>query len=310
MKKESLNNKFPDTNNKSKFKIFLFPLYPINFFKSTVLICLLSSLIALRVIMQFFTIPIPQFGLTLSIAHTPIIVIGWFFGPVIGFFTGILTDTICYFAKPTSPWFFLYAIQEPLLCMISGMIGSLYVINKNKEKIMGEIIFSKVMLYSFTLFTLIVLIIYAQPDNKFQGSNGLKENDFFNIYKYVAIGTIILFIIIYELFFIYLYKKKKKVDRLFLYLTSIGFLNAIIFSFLLGTISAVEYSKVFFPTNNNFIKYGAMFYVIPRVIKESIKTPIQIVLLFSIVIAVTPYFQNIINNILLSWNSGIEKKTK
>ena len=53
-----------------------------------------------------------------------------------------------------------------------------------------------------------------------------------------------------------------------------------------------------------------MFYVIPRVIKESIKTPIQIVLLFPIVIAVTPYFQNIINNILLSWNSVIEKKTK
>ena len=115
--------------------------------------------------------------------------------------------------------------------MMTGMIGSVYVINKNKEKIKREIIFSIVMLYSFTLFSLIVLIIYAQSDYKFLGSNGLKENDFFNVYNYVTIGTIILFNIIYDIFFINLYKKKKKVDRLFLYLTSIGFLNAIIFSF-------------------------------------------------------------------------------
>lgn len=310
MKKESSNSKFLDPKNKTNLKIFLFPLYPINFFKSAILMSLLSSLVALRIIMQFFTIPIPQFGLTLSIAHTPLIVIGWFFGPVIGFFTGILTDTICYLAKPTSPWFILYAIQEPLLCMMAGMIGSFYVINKDKEKMKFEIIFSKIILYFFFLFTLIILIIYAQPNNPFQGSSDLEENDFFNIYKYVAIGIIILFVIVYELFFIYLYKKKRKVERLFLYLTSIGFLNAIIFSFLLGTISAVEYTRIFFPTNNNFIKYGAMFYVIPRVIKESLKTPIQIILLFSIIISVTPYFQKMINNILLSWNSGIEKKTK
>ncbi|MGL5246346.1 MAG: ECF transporter S component [Mycoplasmoidaceae bacterium] len=310
MKKELLNNKFLDSKNKNNWKIFLFPLYPINFFRSTILMALLSSLVALRVIMQFFTIPIPQFGLTLSIAHTPIIVIGWLFGPVIGFFTGILTDTICYFAKPTSPWFYLYAIQEPLLCMMSGILGSLYVINKSKEKMKNEIIVSKLILYLFALFTLIILIIYAQPNNKFQGSNDLKDNDFFNVYKYIAIGIIILFVIVYELFSFYLYKKKRKVERLFLYLTTIGFLNAIIFSFLLGTISAVEYSRIFFPSNNNFIKYGAMFYVIPRVIKESIKTPIQIILLFSIVMAVTPYFEKMINNILLSWNSGVEKKTK
>ncbi|MGL4617274.1 MAG: ECF transporter S component [Mycoplasmoidaceae bacterium] len=310
MKKELLNNKLLDTKNKNNFNKFLFPFYPINFFRSTILMALLSSLVALRVIMQFFTIPIPQFGLTLSISHTPIIVVGWLFGPVIGFFTGILTDTICYFAKPTSPWFYLYAIQEPLLCMMSGIFGSLYVINKNNEKMRNEIIFSKLVLYLFAFFTLIILIIYAQPNNKFQGSNALKENDFFNIYKYVAIGIVIFFVLVYELFFLYLYKKKKKVDRLFLYLTTIGFLNAIIFSFFLGTISAVEYSRIFFPANNNFIKYGAMFYVIPRVIKESIKTPIQIILLFSIVMSVTPYFERMINNILLSWNSGIEKKTK
>ncbi|MGL5591306.1 MAG: ECF transporter S component [Mycoplasmoidaceae bacterium] len=310
MKKELLNNKFLESKNKNTFKIFLFPFYPINFFRSTILMALLSSLVALRVIMQFFTIPIPQFGLTLSISHTPIIVIGWLFGPVIGFFTGILTDTICYFAKPTSPWFYLYAIQEPLLCMMSGILGSLYLINKNKEKMKTEIVVSKLVLYLFSLFTLIILIIYAQPNNNFQGSSDLDDNDFFNVYKYVAIGVIILFVIVYEIFFLYLYKKKKKVDRLFLYLTTIGFLNAIIFSFFLGTISAVEYTRIFFPSNNNFIKYGAMFYVTPRVIKESIKTPIQIILLFSIIMSVTPYFEKMINNILLSWNSGVEKKTK
>ena len=53
-----------------------------------------------------------------------------------------------------------------------------------------------------------------------------------------------------------------------------------------------------------------MFYVIPGVKNESIKAPIHIVSLFTIDLSLTPYFQNIINKILLSCNSVIEKKTK
>ncbi|MGL4647493.1 MAG: ECF transporter S component [Mycoplasmoidaceae bacterium] len=299
MKKALLNS----SSEKKTFLHFLFPLYPINIFKSPILMCILAMLIAIRVVMQFFTIPIPQFGMSLSVAHTALIIIGWLFGPLIGFFGGIVTDTICYFAKPTGPWFWLYAIQEPLLGFMAGAIGSCYLLLKNSDRYKTEVIISKTLLYVFTIASFIIVLVYANPDNPFQGSNGLGQNDFFTIYKYVAIAVIIFFIIIYEITFFYFNKRKKEHQRLFLYISNIVFLNAIIFSFLLGTISIVEYNKIFFPQNSNFIKYGAMFYVIPRVVKESIKTPIQIFLLFSVIMTITPLFKNSLNTITLSWRN-------
>ena len=110
-------------------------------------------------------------------------------------------------------------------------------------------------------------------------------------------------------YFLFIFIKRKKSRSTFFILNKYRFFKRNYFFFLFGTITADEYSKVFFPTNNKFIKYGAIFYVILRMIKESIKTPIHIVLLVSIVIAVTPYFQDIINNILLSWDSVIAKQT-
>ena len=104
-------------------KLFLFPLNPIKVFLNIRLMVILSFLLALRFVLQYLTIYIPVASMSISIAWTPLMLAGWIFGPVFGFFLGFITDTVAYLIKPGSIWYWMYAIQEPLVGMISGIIG-------------------------------------------------------------------------------------------------------------------------------------------------------------------------------------------
>ena len=80
----------PALNKKNihKVKKFLFPFFPIKTFRSTRLLLVLAILIALRVVLGFINIKIAPFALTISIAWIPVMLIGWYFGPVIGLTMG------------------------------------------------------------------------------------------------------------------------------------------------------------------------------------------------------------------------------
>ncbi len=294
---------------KRKIINFFFPMYPLELKKSIVLISVLSLLIALRIVLGFVTIKIPQFGMVISLAHTPLIVIGWAFGPIIGFFSGVITDTISYFAIPTGPWFWLYSIQEPLLGMLSGIISSIYVLRKKSKNNIFDVVLSRAICYSFTIISLIIILAYATPGSKWQGVSQIDQNDFFNIYKYIAISLLIVFVICYEVFSILTYKKNKSKYKLFIYASLICFLNAILFSFLLGTISSIEYYKFLYGSESpSLIKYGLMFYLLPRIIKETIKTPLQISILISLLWIIIPIFKNILNYSTLTWNDNNKRE--
>lgn len=290
---------------KKKIINFFFPMYPLKVRKSIALICSLSILISLRIVFGLFTINIPQFGMVLSIAHTPLIIIGWVYGPIIGFFSGIATDTISYFISPGNVWFYLYAIQEPLLGFLSGIISSIYVIRKSASSNIFDLIFTRVICYSFVLVSLTLILVYANPNNIWQGSSSLNSNDFFTIYKYLAIGLLLLFTIAFESFNIWAFKKNKGKEKLLIYASIICFLNAILFSFLMGTISSIEYYKFLHNGSEspNLVKYGFMFYLLPRLIKETIKTPIQIIVLVGLLYISIPIFKNILNYSTVSWNN-------
>lgn len=286
---------------------FFFPMYPLKLKKSIPLIVTLSTLIALRIVLQYTTISLPQFGMVISISHTPLIIIGWIFGPIIGMFAGAVTDTISYFIKPSGAWFWLYSIQEPLLGFLSGIISSIYVIRKGHDSNLFDIIFSRIITYSFTIVSLIIILVYAREGNKWQGISQLDQDKFFDIYKYIAIASLIIFSISFEIFNIWAFKKNKGREKLLIYASLICFLNAIIFSFLLGTVSAIEYYKFLHGGKNSsyLIKYGFMFYLIPRIIKETIKTPVQILILISLLYILIPIFKNIFNYSTLTWNNDI-----
>lgn len=295
------------TSEKPRVKAirFFFPFYPLKTLKIPYFICLISMLIALRVALQFFSIPIPQFNTSFSLAHTPLIIAGWLFGPIFGIFFGGFTDTLMFLVRPPAVWYWMYAIQEPLLCMISGIVGSIFVLRLNAKNNMVDIVVLKMIAYGFLITTYIVVIQYATPENKMQGGSKFDAL-FFTSYKYIALAALLVFFITFETFFWVFRKRRKGNHNMVLYISTLGFLNAVIFSFMLGTISAIEYYKFLHNGMESpfFVKYGAMFYTLPRIIKESIKTPLQIIVLIGAIYALNPILRNTLNNINLSYEYG------
>ncbi|MDE6476587.1 MAG: hypothetical protein K2L48_00010 [Mycoplasmoidaceae bacterium] len=106
-------------------------------------------------------------------------------------------------------------------------------------------------------------------------------------YKYVTLCLITLFILAMESITFY-HIKNNKHDRahltLFIYGTSLVVLLMEVFSFLLGPISTIEYLKVLTgKTPSGFLKYGLLYYLIPRVIVQSFKVPLESSLLVTII---------------------------
>lgn len=295
------------TSDKKKVINFFFPLYPMKLTQCTWAISLLAILIAIRIVLQFTSIPIPQFGMTLSIAHTPLMVIGWLFGPVIGLFTGALTDTICFFAKPGGVWYWMYAIQEPMLGCISGIIGSIYLIRKDKQSHKFDFILFQVFFILFIGLCLLFIFNFATPDNKWT-KEGMNAQEFYTIYRYIFVAVLLLFGIVAEFFvMIWFHKKKDGQGRLIIYSTLLCFINSVVFSFIMGTLSWVGYWEYIGQPKTAFLKYGYMFYLIPRVVKESLKMPLQAIILWGTLFIAIPLFKDRINYASLTWDYQVKK---
>jgi hypothetical protein len=95
-----------------------------------------------------------------------------------------------------------------------------------------------------------------------------------------------------EIFTIYEIKNKgKDINQLktFIYSSCVAVVTMLIFSIALGPIVTVEYLKyINGVTPGSWIKYGAMYYLIPRVIADSIKVPIEAVLMTTLVFVLQP----------------------
>lgn len=85
---------------------------------------------AVRLLLQFFSIPLGP-ALRVSLTWAPTMVIGWIFGPVMGVFVGVVNDSLA-LAISGGVWFWLYAIQEPLLTMLAGVVGGVYRLRRDK----------------------------------------------------------------------------------------------------------------------------------------------------------------------------------
>lgn len=288
-------------------KLFFFPLYPYNIFKNIKLITTLAILISLRLILQYFVISIPTINTSISLSWSPLIIIGWVFGPIVGFCMGILTDTLSYIIKPTTLWFWLYAIQEAFVGLIAGIIGSLYRFRKCSYKNCNntyilDLIINQIILIFFVIVSTLIIFLWATKDQSFENKSAI-ESFFFEYSKYIIICSNLFFFFIVEISIFALYKKNKKNFLLIIWLLNLSIILTTIFSFLLGPISASEYYKYAHNGRESpwVIKYGLIFYLIPRVIKESIKLPIQSIVHFMIIPIVTMHVENIKRNLKLSW---------
>lgn len=289
-------------------KKFFFPFAPIKTFRSLRLLFLMAILIALRVVLSFISIPIAPFSLSLSFGWVATMVLGWYFGPVIGLFCGMITDTLTFLIHG-GVWFWLYAIQEPIVGLIAGLIGGFYRYRKSKENkhILTDLVISQLIVLLFAGATYAIILLWLNPETHFQGHDEQYEA-FYNIYKWVALSLVLAFLIVYEILFSLNIRKKisnKQFNQTltFTYTSSCVVFLILLFSFALGPITAVEYLKFINGTiPPSYLKYGSIFYLVPRVALESVKVPLEIGALFGIVCLFDKKIVNIINKTNCSWN--------
>ena len=243
--------------------------------------------------------------MSLSFSWLPVYIVGWFFGPIAGFVFGFATDTICWAISGTSIWFWMYAIQEPIVGLIAGIIQSCYRLLKDKS-IIVQIIIQKIIVLLFVFFTILIIMLQF---NSIVGGSFSGGSSFINekIYIIVLCVSMFLFLSVNEIQNIFMYRQNKKNKNtknfsIFIFVTIMIITSITIFSFILGPISYIEYYKyVNHIVPNKYLQYGVMYYLIPRVMKESIKTPIYIVLAFSIIIVINNKFYNTLNSIKTKW---------
>ncbi len=302
----------------NKFIKFLFPFWPVKIFKSITGICVLAALLGLSILLNLFKINITA-GITISFAWLPGIIIGWYFGPIVGLLMGALIDTINWLIYG-GVWFWMYALQEPILGLIVGIISSLFnIIRNTKQHFSICLIINQIMLIGFIISSIFIVFYYTDPNNPFFQSISNAENSTSNMIKttqlylrWIILGILLgLFVIIEVIvgYRYYLFKKDRDADSIrfetFLFITIVALTSTVIFSFLLGPISAIEYYKFLNNTSYvpNLVNYGVMYYLLPRVIKECFKTPIYIIILTALVCALNPAIVSFKNRIINSYHS-------
>lgn len=306
------NNKTNDLSFKNKTKKthlfikFLFPFYPTKAYRSTKLLTILAILIALRIVFNLIAVPIPGITETISFSWVPLMIMGWFFGPIYGFFLGWITDTLCYLIFTRGLWFWMYSIQEPCVGIISGIFSGIYMLRNVKEnnKIWIDVVFQQIIYIVFTVVCYVCLIMWL-PEQKISKTDEILNK----VYKYMAFILIALFIVIMEACTIYQLVNNKENHThlmLFIYGSCLVVLLMEIFSFLLGPITSIEYYKYLHngAVSPSYLKYGTLFYLVPRVIVQSIKCPLESLLLVGIVWSLNPSFTNIVNNLNCRWTTN------
>ena len=302
----------------NKFIKFLFPFWPVKIFKSITGICVLAALLGLSILLNLFKINITA-GITISFAWLPGIIIGWYFGPIVGLLMGALIDTVNWLIYG-GVWFWMYALQEPILGLMVGIISSLFnIIRNTKQHFSICLIINQIMLIGFIISSIFIVFYYTDPNNPFFQSISNAENSTSNMIKttqlylrWIILGILLGLFVIVEVivgYRYYLFKKDRDADSIrfetFLFITIVALTSTVIFSFLLGPISAIEYYKFLNNTSYvpNLVNYGVMYYLLPRVIKECFKTPIYIIVLTALVCALNPAIVSFKNRIINSYHS-------
>jgi uncharacterized membrane protein len=249
-----------------------------------------------------FSIPIPGLVLNFSFAWLPIMILGWYYGPVYGLICGALMDTMIFLIFPVGIWFWMYAIQEPLVGLMAGLISSWCRYRRDKEKIniKVDVAIQQLFYLAFAVicyFTLINWVSSSKTD--------AYINKAFMIYRWLSLALITTFFLILEFFTIYNAKTNKK-DRFrtvtFIYATCLVSGLMLLLSVLLGPISTVSYlTYINGHQPDQWVNVGAVYYLIPRIIIDSIKVPIESFLLATLVLCLDPIIKLNINNISLKW---------
>lgn len=169
---------------------------------------------------------------------------------------------------------------------------------------MISIILNQIFIFSFMLTSIVILFIYTDPNNPLfikLVSSGRLSYQINSIFRWVILSFMLLFAILIEAITIYQYRRWKnhQNDRkfmIFLYSSIICIASTILFSFVLGPVSSIKYFEFMYGRQpSGLLKYGVIYYLLPRVLKECVKTPLYILLYFSVLLVVIPMVKHIKN---------------
>lgn len=307
--KQIANNKLSKKEKKLIVWRFFFPTYPYNVLRSVVLMIILAVLLALSLILSSLSIPI-GFGIAIGFAYLPIMIAGWFFGPIIGLIFGAVADTLSWLIHGWI-WYWLYAIDEPLVGLIAGLIAGLMTISLRFNKsIWINVVINQFFVVGFIAAAFAIVYTYTSPHNSYYQtmvSNWLinpvtNRNIQILVGVFLSAFTIIVEAIIFTKFKQHWNQKTLKAYLIFLYGSLACIFNTVLFAFILGPIAAIgylEYITGHFP--KALVKYGYMFYLLPRIVTECIKTPIYILLFTSLLYALNPIVIRNLNKLRNSW---------
>ena len=290
---------------KKNIKKFFFPISkPFSSVKTLTFIAIIFTLYIFLVLCTMYSV------LNFSIPWIPIMVLGWYLGPIYSCFLTIVFDNIRFFllSQVGGLWFWLYAIQAPLVALISGLFGGLFYYRINSIKsfcsksIIFDVIFNNLIVISFFIFTTFMLLSFVNNSTKFKGSEKI-ETFFLNTYKWIAISLLTFSLVSFETIIIInfrcnLQRKKDFISQILIlcYCSSLVLVIMFIFPYVLQPIATIEYCKYCGFPNKSFL-----FYLIPQTFRQSIIVPIEIFVLKTIILLAQKQFNEINDQINNQW---------
>ena len=253
------------------WKKFLFPYYPLKFFKSIQLISFLSFLLGLHIILVYIGFNIPIINLQVGFDWIPTYLVGWFFGPIIGPIFGFIANNISWLQTGASFWYWMYAIQEPVVALFSSLISFYFYYTLTKKRLIYDVIIQQFTLISFFIISVVLILLSYFKKIKFNNVYLNQNNSVFTL--------MIASLVILSLFFL---------------ISSMVFLFAI----AVGPITNISFLYAFHFINNNIIT-GQIFLVnvISSILMQAIRLPFAILILYGILLVSIKPFNKIINSL-------------
>ena len=247
-------------------------------------IAILGLLLSLRIILQFVG-SISLGPTTLSFTWITLIVVGFIFGPFIGLMFGVIADLLGYVLHP-GVYMWEYAIQEPLICFVAGIIGFIY-FNYKSKKWLDFIIF-EVFLIVFTTVALVVALIEHPDMSQAIGKSTRTSSASFLSNKTLPLILVPIFFVLINMVMLYLVINDKNNYRIILYVAMIVIQAWVIWSWIEGPWAQIKYwrrTKVWHSLNDsNRVALTMRWLFNIRVFKASFVVPIEIFVASSVMI--------------------------
>ena len=252
---------------KTTFYKFIFPVRNPIF-----AIAIAGLLVGLRLVSGLFAINVGP--MIISFNWTTIFLIGFILGPLFGFVIGWITNSLDWVIHGDI-WMWEYAIQEPLICLLGGLLGILYKVLKDHKSKWTMFILFEVVFTGMMIFGLYVV-------SKYFDFNGYKTNNTFTNMTVKISGIVLIsaFYIGINILVIIMMKRNNDAN-LIMAVSLLVIITTVIFSWLMGPWAMKRWFEYQYGhTPIEFTNYGYKYYALSRIVEAMFIVPVEITLVY------------------------------